>query len=74
MKKQQQLYKKILPRTEQSRQYDETLEIVKTQIDIILNNNNSVHAWLNEVQAFLNRAREHATEITYNQCREYYDE
>lgn len=67
-------YKKPLPRTEQSRQYDETLVIVKTQIDIIVSSNNSIHSWLNEVQAYLNRARMRAAEINYNQCREYYDE
>ena len=67
-------YKKPLPRTEQSQQYDEALVIVKTQIDIIVNSNNSVHAWLNEVQAFLNRARLNAADIYNSQCREYYDE
>lgn len=74
MSKQQKPYRKPLPRTEQSRQYDETLVIVKTQIDIIVNNNNSIHSWLNEVQAYLNRARNQAADINYNQCREYYDE
>ena len=67
-------YRKPLPRTEQSRQYDETLVIVKTQIDIIVNNNNSIHSWLNEVQAYLNRARNRAADLSYNQDREYYDE
>ena len=67
-------YSKPLPRTDQSRQYDETLVIVKTQIDIIVNSNNSIHSWLNEAQAYINRARNQAAEISYNQCREYYDE
>ena len=67
-------YNKPLPRTDQSRQYDETLVIVKTQIDIIVNSNNSIHSWLNEAQAYINRARNRAAEISYNQCREYYDE
>ena len=74
MKNRPNEYHKPLPRTEQSRQYDETLVIVKTQIDIIVNNNNSIHSWLNEVQAYLNRARSRAADISYNQCREYYDE
>lgn len=74
MNKEQQEYRKPLPRTEQSRQYDETLVTVKMQIDIIVNNNNSIHSWLNEVQAYLNRARNRAADISYNQCREYYDE
>ena len=74
MSKEQQEYGKPLPRTEQSRQYDETLVIVKTQIDIIVHNNNSIHSWLNEVQTYLNRARSRASDISYNQCREYYDE
>jgi hypothetical protein len=67
-------YKRPLPRTEQSRQYDETLVIVKTQIDIIVNSNNSIHSWLNEVQAYLNRARMRAVESGYNPLREYYDD
>ena len=67
-------YSKPLPRTDQSRQYDETLVIVKTQIDIIVNSNNSIYSWLNEVQTYLNRARNQAADISYNQCREYYDE
>jgi len=74
IKKQQNEYRKPLPRTEQSRQYDDSLVIVKTQIDIIVNNNNSIHSWLNEVQAYLNRARNRAADISYDQCREYYDE
>lgn len=67
-------YNRPLPRTEQSRQYDETLVIVKTQIDIIVNSNNSIHSWLNEVQAYLNRARMRAAESGYNPFREYYDD
>ncbi|MGD8925348.1 MAG: hypothetical protein PVG20_00775 [Thioalkalispiraceae bacterium] len=73
-RKQHNEYRKPLPRTEQSRQYDETLVIVKTQIDIIVNNNNSIHSWLNEVQAYLNHARNRASDISYDQYREYYDE
>ena len=60
--------------TEQSRQYDETLHIVKTQIDIVVNANNSVYAWLNEVQAYLNRARDLTMSHEWNQLRDYYDE
>lgn len=61
-------------RTEQSEQYDESLRIVKTQIDIIVRANNCVHAWLNEVQACLNRARNQIQEHEWNQSRDYYDE
>lgn len=61
-------------RTEQSEQYDECLLIVKTQIDIIVNANNCAYAWLNEVQAYLNRARDKALEYEWNQSRDYYDE
>ena len=63
-----------LPRTEQSQQYDDTLATVKTQIDIMVNNNHGLHAWLNEVQAYLNRTRSLVAELNYNQDREYYDE
>lgn len=72
--KQHRQYRKPLPRTEQSSQYDEALVIVKTQIDIIVNNNNCIHSWLNEVQAYLNRARNRTTDFAYDQNREYYDE
>ena len=61
-------------RTEQSEQYDETLHIVKTQIDIMLRANNCLHAWLNEVQACINRARSKVQEHEWNQARDYYDE
>lgn len=60
--------------TEQSHQYDNALIIVKTQIDIIVNTNNSTYAWLNEVQAYLNRARAMVLEHEWNQARYYYDE
>ena len=63
-----------LPRTEQSQQYDDTLATVKIQIDIMQNNNHGLYAWLNEVQIYLNRARIQATELSYNQDREFYDE
>ncbi|VAW99948.1 hypothetical protein MNBD_GAMMA21-2427 [hydrothermal vent metagenome] len=63
-----------LPRTEQSQQYDDTLATVKIQIDIMQNNNHGLYAWLNEVQIYLNRARSQATELSYNQDREFYDE
>ncbi len=63
-----------VPRTEQSEQYDNTLATVKTQIDIMLNNNHGLYAWLNEVQTYLNRARTQATDLSYNQDREFYDE
>ena len=63
-----------LPRTEQSQQYDDTLATVKIQIDIMLNNNHGLYAWLNEVQTYLNHARIQAAELSYNQDREFYDE
>jgi len=63
-----------LPHTEQSQQYDNSLTIIKTQIDIMLNTNHGLYTWLNEVQAYLNRARDQAAELSYNQAREFYDE
>ena len=63
-----------LPRTEQSMQYDDALATVKTQIDIMVQNNHGLHAWLNEVQAYLNYTRCLSEEINYNQDREFYDE
>ena len=66
-------YQTRLPRTEQSKQYDDSLATVKNQIDIMLNNNHGLYSWLNEVQAYLNRARNQAAELSYNQDRESYD-
>ncbi len=63
-----------LPRTDQSKQYDDALATVKTQIDIMVQNNHGLHAWLNEVQAYLNYTRSLVEEINYNQDREFYDE
>jgi len=74
MTKELKKYQARLPRTEQSQQYDETLATVKTQIDIMVTNNHGLYAWLNEVQAYLNRTRNHAAELSYNQDREFYDE
>ncbi len=67
-------YRARLPRTEQSKQYDDSLTTVKIQIDIMLNNNHGLYAWLNEIQTYLNRARIQASELSYNQDREFYDE
>lgn len=44
------------------RQYHDALRTVRTQIDMIVHNRNSPHAWLNEVQRYLNRARQRACE------------
>ena len=60
--------------SEQAEQYDETLLIVKTQIDIVINANNCAYSWLNEVQAYLNRARDKILEYEWNPSRNYYDE
>jgi hypothetical protein len=60
--------------TEQSQQYDECLLIVKTQIDIIVNANNCAYTWLNEVQAYLNRARDKALQYEWDQSRDHYED
>lgn len=56
-----------------SQHYHDALATIKIQIDIIVRNHNAVHAWLNEVQRCLNRARLSARETKYNEDQDNYD-
>jgi hypothetical protein len=66
------MLKDRLPRTEAVNEYHRALDTAKAQIDLIIRSHNMPFAWLDELQRYLNQARDVIANTPNNQDRPHY--
>ena len=66
------MLKDRLPRTEAVNEYHRALDTAKAQIDLIIRSHNMPFAWLDELQRYLNQARDGIADSPTNQARTHY--